>query len=338
VIGLQKKGISLGWYGNNCPETSGTGRGPKFCGEHGKLEPDWDAALKGDVAALIEFNFSSIKLDNPNCGAGSDMQSYYDLVNRTSPRPIVIENCHYNTTFPRWLDGPGSELVCPMSMYRVSGDIKSNWATIMRNAQATIPYADQSHPMSRPGCWAYPDMLEVGVIGQNGQSEGGLTFAEQRTHFGIWAVISSPLTLSFDLGNQTLVDLVWPIISNTEVLAISQSYYGHPGTLTAEDKDTAGQMWQVWSKPQAYGAVAVLLISQPGVTRGMRHMNMNSTGALDLSLTVSDFVAVPTVAVRDLWNHKDLGIYSSTDTISFPAVEMHDSIFLLLQPACSKQD
>ena len=29
-------------------------------------------------------------------------------------------------------------------------------------------------------------MLEVGVTGQNGKSEGGLTFLEQRTHFGLW--------------------------------------------------------------------------------------------------------------------------------------------------------
>lgn len=51
-------------------------------------------ALAGDVAALIEANFASVKLDNPNCGAGSDMLAYYTLVNKTSPKPIVIENCH----------------------------------------------------------------------------------------------------------------------------------------------------------------------------------------------------------------------------------------------------
>eukprot|EP01047_Picozoa_sp_COSAG01_P057259 COSAG01_NODE_6598_length_3587_cov_3.169725_4_plen_84_part_00 len=41
------KGIGLGWYGNNCPETRGVGRGPKYCSEHGKLQPDWAAALRG---------------------------------------------------------------------------------------------------------------------------------------------------------------------------------------------------------------------------------------------------------------------------------------------------
>lgn len=140
--------------GNNCPETRGVGRGPKYCSEHGKLQHDWPAALRGDVAALIAYNFSSVKLDNPGCGAGSDMQAYYDLVNNTAPRPIVIENCHYNTSFPHWIDKVGGELACPMSMFRVSNDIKANWESIMSNIHATIPYANAVHPMSSPGCWA----------------------------------------------------------------------------------------------------------------------------------------------------------------------------------------
>ena len=49
---MASRGISLGWHGNNCPETSGTGRSQKYCGEYGKLERDWPLALYGDVAAL----------------------------------------------------------------------------------------------------------------------------------------------------------------------------------------------------------------------------------------------------------------------------------------------
>ena len=56
-------------------------------------------------------------------------------------------------------------------------------------------------------------------------SEGGLSFVEQRTHFGLWCVTSSPLTLSFDLSNATITDAVWPIITNTDALAVSQSWY-----------------------------------------------------------------------------------------------------------------
>ena len=63
--------------------------------------------------------------------------------------------------------------------------------------------------------------LEVGVSGQNGHSEGGLSAAEERSHFGLWVVVSSPLTLSFDLGNDSVVDRLWPVIANPEVLQVS---------------------------------------------------------------------------------------------------------------------
>ena len=315
-------GVALGWYGNNCPETHGIGRGPKYCGEHGKLPANWLPALRGDVEALIRYNFSSVKLDNPDCGANGDMQAYYDLVAKASPgRPIVIENCHYNTSYPHWADHPGGVLACPMHLYRVSNDIKANWESIQRNALATIPYADATNPLSRPGCWAYPDMLEVGVAGQNGHSEGGLTFAEERTHFGQWCVISSPLTLSFDLGNSTVVDAAWPIVTNTEALAVSQSYYGHPGTLLDEDKDNAGGAWQVWGKPQGNGATAILVINMLPETQSFR-----------VPITAYGKGQSAARHVRDIWTQKDVGVVTD-GVLRVDNLPSHDSMFLLVAEA-----
>jgi alpha-galactosidase len=324
------RGIGLGWYGNNCPETHGPGRGPKYCSEHGKLAPDWAPALAGDVKALLAANFSAVKLDNPGCGANSDLVAYYATVNGENGS-VVLENCHYNTTFPHWVDRPGGELACPMHLYRVSNDIKANWGSVMGNAAATAPFADAVHPMSQPGCWAYPDMLEIGVQGQNGQSEGGLSAAEERTHLGLWQVLSSPLTLSFDAGNRTLMDELWPLLTNTEALAVSQSWFGHPGSLAAQDTDNAGKAWQAWSKPQEKGAVAVLLIS-----RALDMGTVGSLPAIDLSLRMSDYVdtsgGAPTV--RDVWNRGDIDATTVAvdGVLHFPAVPAHDSVFLVLTP------
>ena len=85
------------------------------------------------------------------------MQAYWNMVQKQAPRPVVIENCHYNTSFPHWIDKPGGELACPMSLFRVSNDIKANWASVLANAHATIPFADRQYPISSPGCWAYPE-------------------------------------------------------------------------------------------------------------------------------------------------------------------------------------
>ena len=75
---------------------------------------------------------------------------------------------------------------------------------------------------SYPGCWAYADMLQVGV-------RDGLSLAETRSHFGGWSIVSSPLILSHDVNDDSIMDTIWDIISNREVLEINQAYFGDSG-------------------------------------------------------------------------------------------------------------
>ena len=115
---------------------------------------------------------------------------------------------------------------------------------------------------------------------------------------------------------------MWPIIANPEALAVSQSWFGHPGTLADQDKDHQGADWQAWSKPQAGGGVAVLLVA--------RALDFSShPQPIDLSLTLSNYVGGP-VTVRDIWGRQDMGQHEGT--LHFPAVAAHDSVFLLLTP------
>merc|ERR1712167_188056 len=85
--------------------------------------------------------------------------------------------------------------------------------------------------LSYPGCWAYPDMLEVGCKhGPGGPHDPGLSPQETRSHFGAWCIVSSPLTLSHDVNNDTVTDQIWPVISNREAIAINQAWAGHSGS------------------------------------------------------------------------------------------------------------
>ena len=115
------------------------------------------------------------------------------------------------------------ELWCPFHTYRTSGDARPTYGSLMNNLNSTRWLAEAN--LSLPGCWAYPDMMEVGVTASTSTmhdcGRGGdelcapLTVAEARTHFGAWAIVSSPLVLGFDLRNQTMVDLHWDTITNT---------------------------------------------------------------------------------------------------------------------------
>jgi len=189
------------------------------------------------VNALMAFGFDAVKLDG--CGREYNLDLWSSLIAQHG-KAIEIENCHWGDTVPNatW---------CPWNFYRTSGDVRANFGSIMGNLATVPPLAAKN--LSTPGCWAYPDMLEVGcAAGPGGRSDSGLTMAETRTHFGGWAIVSSPLTLSHDVNNNTMTDYIWPVIANPEAIAVNQNYFGFSGTSMK-----AGE------KPVAPGALALAL-------------------------------------------------------------------------------
>lgn len=124
-------GLTSGWYGNNC-----------ICSDH-CTDP---SCYQGDVDAVMDYGFDSIKLDG--CGGQRDLDLYASLFNATG-KSILIENCHWGGTVPNatW---------CPWNYFRSSGDIRASYDAVVGNLQTTIQWAQQG--LSQPGCWAYPDM------------------------------------------------------------------------------------------------------------------------------------------------------------------------------------
>ena len=76
-------------------------------------------------------------------------------------------------------------------------------------------------------------MLEIGVT-QNGLK---LNAAETKTHFAAWAIISSPLILSFDVRDRSLTKELWPLISNKDIIAVNQDWAGHSGRCVLFSRD-----------------------------------------------------------------------------------------------------
>ncbi|CAK0910657.1 unnamed protein product [Prorocentrum cordatum] len=114
-----------------------------------------------------------------------------------------------------------------MNMYRTGGDIGPNFNSVIGEAYAVVQYGDRPDPLSHPGCWAYPDMSEVG----NFRGADPLRTDEERTHWGLWCILSSPLILGLDMSRGDTMDRVWPTITNPDALAVNDAWAGHPGTL-----------------------------------------------------------------------------------------------------------
>ena len=204
--------LTVGWYANNCA-----------CSDHCRNVTECTKQITGDVQALLEYKFDSLKIDG--CGNETNLTLWDEILRQHSSNnksTILVENCHgpnpdykpTNRSLPPNID-------CPYNMYRTSVDIRNNYGSILHNLLSVEYY--HARNLSYPGCWAYPDMLQVGV-------RQGLNEVETKSHFNSWAIVSSPLILSHDVNNVTLMNtLVWPIISNQEVLHVNQVYYGDSG-------------------------------------------------------------------------------------------------------------
>merc|ERR1719272_798453 len=137
-----------------------------------------------------------------------------------------------------------------------------------------------------------------------GNLQGDLAASESRTHFGAWAIVSSPLILGLDVTNEATLTAVWPFITNMEAIAVNQQWAGHPGwrlNLT----DAAGGQMTVWTKPQPGGARAFLAI------------NMGSKESATFSLDLAHEAnfkcgASGKCAMRDIWAGEDLASIGNT--------------------------
>eukprot|EP00041_Stephanoeca_diplocostata_P027458 m.754988 g.754988 ORF g.754988 m.754988 type:complete len:449 (-) comp23179_c0_seq7:327-1673(-) len=327
-------GVRTGWYFNNC-----------ICHENGLIK-NWLPQMKGDTSAIHDLGWDGVKIDG--CGPSHNLQEWADLLNATGgtiwkDEGYMIENCHDNTSgsggqpgtpahpgFPYWENGiEGGTLHCPMNFWRVSGDINSAWESVMGNLQHTTPFQNASHPIAQPGCWAYPDMLEVGRM---------KNYSENAAHFYAWCIVSAPLVLGFDLTDNATLASVWDIITNAEALNVSQTWAGHPGrlvksateqcttcdmskmsapaprTLTAGFDATGGlPSWQVWAKHLGGNRQAALLLNLEGAPQ-------------TVSISTADLGLQGAATVRDIGAHKDLGSL----TIISKELQGHEALFVTL--------
>lgn len=178
---------------------------------------------------------------------------------------------------------------------------------------------------SYPGCWAYADMMQMGI-------GDGLSLPETRSHFGGWAIVSSPLILSHDVNDNDVTDRIWDIISNREILAVNQAYFGDSGgiyevsnetiTLQHGNHKTEVPIYQKLSKPLGVNKVAVLLMNSGETNRSLK-ITFGHIPGLN-----NDVESNAEYSVRDLWAHENRGNFKTSIGVS---VNSHDASFFLIE-------
>lgn len=304
-------GVIPGWYGNNC---------------HCKETVCKDRkCFEGDVKATIDFGFESIKLDG--CGVERNVTLFAELLNQTG-KPVMIENCHNgNPTYPESRDN------CPFNFFRSSTDIRPTLGSILINLRTVQAY--NAPKITGPGCWAYPDMLEVGVTNSQRESFPTLSYGEARSHFGAWCIVSAPLVLGMDLRDTAKLQEVWPIISNVEAIEVNQLYTGDSGVLVDESTDTVHFNNCSWFNNDGCDHPRWMVFRKMiGPKKSAFFIMNNGDQVATVSVVVNNGTGIECSSsspckVRDVWAHTDQQAEQQSNTLSV-GVNPRDSAFVVV--------
>jgi alpha-galactosidase len=244
-----------------------------------------------DAATYASWGVDYVKVDWCN-SEGLEPRERYEAFRAAldaTGRPIVLSICNWG------IDAPWDWAPEIAQLWRTTYDITDTWSRVLEIVDSSSAHAEAAGP----GHWNDPDMLEVG--------NGGMTEAEYRAHFSLWALMAAPLIAGNDVA--AMDEVTRGILTNPEVIAIDQDARGSQGIRVASD-GTA----EVWARPLAEaGSFAVLLLnrgeSAASVTARWRDVGLGDQAAV----------------VRDLWARADRGVFVDEFTAVIPA---HDVAML----------
>jgi alpha-galactosidase len=237
-----------------------------------------------DALTYARWGADYLKYDWCSTGDRNAKEAYAVMADalRSSGRAIVFSMCEWGTAKPwLWAKNTGN-------LWRTTGDIWDSFAAKDKAhdwAHPMLEIVDSNEPLwsyAGPGHWNDPDMLEVG--------NGGMTTAEYRSHFSLWAMMAAPLIAGNDIAHMD--DATRAILLNKEVIAVDQDPLGIQGHRVVKDGNS-----EVWLKTLSGGAVAVLLFNrgdQPATIRA--------------SAEQIGWPASKRARIRDLWAHREMRV------------------------------
>lgn len=215
---IHSKGLKAGIYSDaghsTCAYFYGGESHESNCGLLDYDEPDCDYYFN-------DLDFDFIKVDF--CG-GTSWQNKEKLDLSAEKRYTDIANAIQKVTGPtgkgvvynvcRW-DFPGTWVCDIADSWRISQDINASWGSVSNIIGQNLYLS----AYCTPGHYNDMDMLEVGR---------GLSEEEDRTHFAMWCMMSSPLLIGCDIRDlaKTEKKKTLSLLSNKELIDINQDALG----------------------------------------------------------------------------------------------------------------
>ena len=228
-----------------------------------------------------ELGFDFIKIDF--CGGSSTGNDDY-LALDPRERYTAIRKAIINTgrndvrmNVCRW-DYPGTWVNSVAQSWRMSHDISARWSSVKDIIQQNLylsAYAKDGH-------YNDMDMLEVGRT---------LTAEEDRTHFGMWCIMSSPLLISCDMTK--LKPETLELLKNQELIALNQDPLGLQAYVAKHDQTNGTYV------------LAKDILQTNGLTRAVALYNPTDVPTA-VSISFADLEMGGQVKVRDVFARADV--------------------------------
>ncbi len=244
-----------------------------------------------DARTFASWGIDYLKYDWCATGTRDAKEAYTTMRDAlyAAGRPIVFSICEWGDHEPwLWAQDIGH-------LWRISGDIYDCWDCDFKWSRGFKRILDGYHeaklPSSGrdglgqyagPGGWNDADMLEVG--------NPGLTLAESRSHFTLWAMISSPLMAGNDM--RIAQPEIIKILTNKDVIALNQD----PDGVAAWRLFHAPDKYEIWVKPLHDGNWALCVLN-----------NSMETQDVEIEWDRIERTLPDVYDIHDLWADKDLG-------------------------------
>ena len=188
----------------------------------------------------------------------------------------------------RW-DYPGNWVHDIAISWRTTGDINASWGSVKDILKQNLYLSAYCYG----GHYNDMDMLEVGR---------GLSTEEDRTHFGMWCIMASPLLIGCDMSKLNSTTLA--LLKNTELIALNQDSLCLQAYVVQHTGDTYVLVKDIENR---YSTTRAVAFYNP------------SDKAADMSIKFEDLDLAGNVSVRDLFEKEDLGIMAESLSVSVPA-------------------
>ena len=231
-----------------------------------------------------ELEFDFIKVDY--CGGrhlSLNEQEQYTAIHNA----IVNTGKDIRYNLCRWAY-PGTWCHDISTSWRTTGDIYDGWASVKGILAENLYLSAYCYD----GCYNDMDMLEVGR---------SMTEEEDKTHFGMWCIMSSPLLIGCNMA--TIKERPLELLKNPELIALNQDPLGLQAYVV-----------------QHFGETYVLvkdILTLHGNTRAVALYNPSDREE-EMCVSFSEVDLGGKVQVRDLFEHQDLGEMEGALTVVVP--------------------